>query len=146
VTITTKKRRWTCAQCKALNPPTVRRCASCRIGRTTKRKSLRTRADMLWATYVKRHGSCARCGKQGPVDAAHIIGRAHLSVRHDPANGIALCRTCHRDFDSYRLDREAFIVGVLGEAEYQALRLRAMKPWSREYPIARLQELVKETR
>ncbi len=138
-----KPRRWTCKNCKALVQPDQRRC-SCGVGRHTKRSSQRTRADTLWAKYVKRLGACARCGKQGPIDAAHIVGRAHLSVRHDPQNGIALCRTCHRMFDSYKIDREAFIVSVLGEAEYLALRLRAMTPWSREYPIERLKQLVKE--
>ena len=136
-------RRWTCTHCKALCEPEKRKCHSCGIGRATKRTSLRSRADTLWAGYIKRHGACARCGRQGPVDAAHIIGRAHLSTRHDPANGIALCRTCHRDFDSYQFDREAFIVQLMGEAEYRALRLRATKPWSRDYAatIAALKEV-----
>ena len=68
-----------------------------------------------------------------------------MSVRHDVQNGIPLCREDHRAFDSYKFDRERFIVSVLGEVEYQALRLRAMTPWTREYPIAKLKELVKET-
>jgi len=76
----------------------------------------------------------------GPVDAAHIIGRARLVVRHDLDNGIALCRECHRKFDSYQFDREAFILEVLGAERYAALRQRATGTWNRTYPIAALKE------
>ena len=67
-------------------------------------------------------------------------------VRHDPANGIALCRKDHRDFDAYRFDREAFITQVLGVEGYAALRDRATKPWSRTYPLVELRMALVDAR
>lgn len=140
----TRPRRWTCTHCKALVEAAKRKCHSCGIGRTTKRTSLRSRADTLWANWIKRKGMCQRCGLVGPVDAAHIIGRAQLSVRHDPWNGLALCRPCHRAFDSYKVDREELIIRLIGAEQYAALRLRSTRPWGKDYvlTISGLKELV----
>lgn len=116
----------------------------------TKRSSQRKYADTLWSQYIKaRDGMCRRCGSQrNLLEAAHIIPRRSLSVRYDLMNGLALCAaTCHRQFDGYQFDREAFIEHAIGVDEFRALKERAALPWTREYPVQLLRaalDLVKK--
>jgi predicted restriction endonuclease len=41
------------------------------------------------------------CGANANLDAAHIVHRTHRATRHDPANGITLCRRHHRFFHDH---------------------------------------------
>lgn len=54
-----KPRMWACAHCPQKNPSTKKKCQGCGIGRATKRTSLSTRCDTLWAQLVKAGGRCA---------------------------------------------------------------------------------------
>lgn len=107
----------------------------------TKRSSERAYADRLWSQLIKqRDGMCRRCGSQSnALEAAHIIPRRSLSVRYDPMNGLALCAaTCHRAFDGWQFDREAFIEQAIGKDEFVSLKKRAAVLWDRTYPVAAL--------
>lgn len=54
-----------------------------------------------------RHGRWEEHGIKGsplnPIDASHIYGRPHLSpsTRFDARVGLAGCRDCHTQYDSY---------------------------------------------
>jgi hypothetical protein len=118
--------------------------------RTPKRTSLTTQCDSLWAAIVKFFGHCVVCGDHS-VQAAHIIGRAQRVVRWsiDPMNGLPLCPPHHRDFDSYKIDRDRLINLVIGADAHAALVVKAQGVWDKTFPLeelkARLQEL-KEAR
>jgi len=85
-----------------------------------------------------------RCGLVGPIEAAHIIPRAHRSTRWSikPQNGIPLCHTCHRMFDGYKIDRQSFIESVIGREAHVALVNLGMQNWDRDYSriLAELKE------
>ena len=53
--------------------------------------------DDLWSGLVKKRAmnKCERCGKTWYLQSHHIIPRTCYSLRHDPENGVALCRACH---------------------------------------------------
>lgn len=61
------------------------------------KKSLRRLADKLWSECVKRRArwKCEICGKEGNLQAHHIISRRNMATRYDLDNGIALCPACH---------------------------------------------------
>lgn len=59
--------------------------------------------DADWSRMIRERagGRCEWCRHHGTatpgVDAHHICGKkAHPKLRHDPDNGISLCRPCHR--------------------------------------------------
>ena len=66
--------------------------------KTTKRKRLIAECDTLWSLLIRTRDKhkCRVCGSPGG-HPHHIMGRRYLSLRHDPRNGITLCRDCHRD-------------------------------------------------
>lgn len=56
---------------------------------------------------------CGLAGWEGPVDAAHVVGRAKADEPHPDGSGrlivraidvVPLCRRCHREYDEHRLD------------------------------------------
>lgn len=59
-----------------------------------------TSATVRWGAAVRERDGhiCQRCGTdKGRMDAHHIKPwRTHPELRFDLANGITLCRTCHR--------------------------------------------------
>lgn len=74
--------------------------------------TLRDRSDRLWSMIVRaRDRACVRCGERFGLEAAHIIGRRYRGTRWDPANGRALCRTCHVDVGS-TAERWVEIIGL----------------------------------
>ena len=54
--------------------------------------------DRLFSQLVltKANRTCARCGKIGKTDTAHIIPREILLTRWNPENAIALCPRDHK--------------------------------------------------
>lgn len=112
--------------------------------RKTKRRSLRTYSDTLWSELIKiLYGrACMYCKGISNIESAHIIGRAHMATRYHVKNGIALCHTHHRAFDTYAIDRDQLIVMAIGVESYEALKLAAQKPWSKEYPVAALRAAI----
>lgn len=66
--------------------------------------NIERRADKLFQmAVVAASPQCYGCGATAIV-AHHIIGRRFKSVRHDPANGLAVCHSCHGDIHAGRLD------------------------------------------
>ena len=49
------------------------------------------------------------CGANTNLDAAHVIPRTHRASRHDPANGITLCRRHHEYFHQHPAEFTQFI-------------------------------------
>lgn len=67
-----------------------------------------TKADSKWrkAVIAAEGGACFGCGrKAGPgvqITAHHVLAvSAHPEHRHNPANGMALCRECHDAMHGY---------------------------------------------
>jgi len=63
---------------------------------------------------------CRRCGAQ-PVEWCHVLTRGWRSIRHDPANSFAGCRSCHEWFDSNRKAAREWWTTIIGEEEMQRL-------------------------
>lgn len=126
-------RGWACPACYLKVEGRV--CPHCHTRKATKRSSLRTRADALWSSIIRSQGRCLRCGIQSALQAAHIIGRARLSVRWNLDNGLCLCARCHRLFDSYAIDRDELILKGIGAERYSALKREAMKVWDKDYGV-----------
>lgn len=70
-----------------------------RLNRVSKspRRALELKADKLWSDYVRlrANGRCEVCLCAGD-DPHHITGRWDKHRRHDPANGVFLCRKHHQ--------------------------------------------------
>lgn len=91
------------------------------------RKKLIKECDDLWAKIVKtRDKVCRICGRDGCLQAHHVMVRQYKGVRYDPGNGISLCQGCH--FRGHQ-EPERFrdqIISVIGEHRYLALKGKAM--------------------
>jgi 5-methylcytosine-specific restriction endonuclease McrA len=79
--------------------------------------------DREWSKRVVKE-YCQWCGKYGPTDPHHIIGKAKKRTRWDLDNGIALCRDCHGRAKSEAKKFQEFI----GKDRYQRLKTKANKP------------------
>ena len=87
--------------------------------------SLEAECDRLWQRVIRKlwRGRCAICGQPGS-EGHHLIKRRHMQFRHDPDNGVYLCRHHH---DQAETRQRAFlkelertnpeIVGWLARAE-----------------------------
>lgn len=104
--------------------------------RTPKRTSLMRQADAMWSRAVRlRAGRCEACGRApqfgdalSALEAAHIIPRRHRTTRWDPANGRALCRTCHRHYTANEKAWRDFI-----GPDWDRLWVKAQELWDRDY-------------
>lgn len=64
-------------------------------------------ADLAWGNLIHATGRCAVCGRQrADLEAHHIIPRNNLLTRHEPSNGILLCREHHAQAHA---DKRAFL-------------------------------------
>jgi len=61
-----------------------------------KKTNLKKKIDKLYSEIIRSKGYCERCGKSGPLNAHHVIGRRNLATRWDLRNGICLCVGCHK--------------------------------------------------
>jgi hypothetical protein len=67
----------------------------------------------------------AGCGRLAK-DHAHIVGRTFAHTRTDETNGLALCGTCHADFDRWH-DFRTDLLERLGLTEhYVDLKAKAL--------------------
>ena len=104
--------------------------------RSFKRQGMkRDSLDALFSLFIRRrdHWTCRRCRTvyAPPTKAlhcAHIFGRGKLSVRFDPENAVALCYGCHRLLDTHPCNKTDFFIRLLGQAQYDALAVRASLP------------------
>lgn len=122
----------------------------------------KVKADALWSKYIRARDkdTCQYCGavKGGispsgnliVVQAHHIITRESYRIRHDPENGITLCKGCHK-FQAHgtgQVDFNDFIqTKWLGEKRWEALKqTHLIKTGKADYKLAiiYLQQLIKE--
>ena len=79
----------------------------------------RDRADKFFSLWIRdRDQVCVanrvrteKCESPRYLQCAHVFSRAHLSVRYDPANAVALCRSCHMYYENRPLEWKAFVQG-----------------------------------
>lgn len=86
----------------------------------------RTKADALFSQFIRnRDKCCQRCMKTDGLQCAHIFSRRHWATRHDPANAIALCFTCHEYFTGNPLEFARWCDQEFGREAMDKLFLRA---------------------
>lgn len=127
-----KARKWACSHCQNKNRPGSRKCERCRIGRTTKRTSLKARCDAMARELCRllAGGRCARCGGPGS-DWAHRFPRRHHSLRWSMSNCDFLCRPCHNYLGTH--PAEAFQWLSRRGVDVIALERIANEPWDKDY-------------
>ena len=110
----------------------------------------RGKATRLHSIVVRQKGYCERCGAPDTkvsLDAAHIIRRSYGATRADPANGWALCRSCHSLVDTFADEFAALVEKTIGWAGYRRLKRKAQQgvgakqDWSAQ--VEKLQKAVK---
>jgi hypothetical protein len=76
-------------------------------GTALKRRAPLNRSPAMTASEAQRAAiaglPCIVCGATGRTDPSHVIPRS-LGGCGDPACTVPLCRTCHRAYDTGRLD------------------------------------------
>lgn len=82
------------------------------------------RLDRLWSAAIKElHGeNCLWCGSGFGVQAAHIAGRRHLSIRWDLRNGLPLCAYHHSAYDAKKGIMVSFVRAFVGEETWAMLQ------------------------
>ena len=70
--------------------------------------------------------TCRKCHVSYPVgsrglECAHIYGRRHKSIRHDPDNAVALCTHCHMTFTGEPIEFARWIESELGHGHVDLL-------------------------
>ena len=75
---------------------------------TAQRKQLTRKLDKLWQQAVCANGICERCGSS-PVAGHHMIARRHRWHRHNLANGVALCVSCHQWAEEHPYDSQQWL-------------------------------------
>lgn len=90
------------------------------------RTTLRIKADTLFSKFIRRTGTCARCGAVDRLQCAHIVSRRYLSTRWDEDNAVSLCSGCHIYMTHRPLEWEQWVIQKMGEENYAALKRRAL--------------------
>lgn len=102
-------------------------------------KHAEQRADRLFSLWVRdRDGRCTaspvfHTDCDGPLQAAHIVGRRNQRVRYSPANVHAVCRAHHIAIDQHGREGAKYdwAVFVLGETQFTDLRIKARQTANR---------------
>lgn len=86
------------------------------LKRTPMKNNAVKRSWVLARAKVDEEGVCRVCGVANHLEAAHVIGQAKADRMDDtgkvvvnPDDILPLCSTCHRAFDSRKLDLLPFI-------------------------------------
>ena len=89
-------------------------------------KAARSTCDWYWRRLVKVKGYCESCGCViCDLEAAHIVRRSWAHTRTDLANGLCLCRDCHRKFDTSDVFRTLLVARTIGMDGLDALEQKA---------------------
>ena len=109
--------------------------------KTTAGQKART-ADKLFSLIVRARGVCQYHGLSfllgtpatcaGPAQTCHIVSRTYRSVRWDENNAYCMCAGAHRLMTNRPLEWERFVTGTMGAADFEALKIRALKPWNHD--------------
>ena len=92
------------------------------------RQSLDSYLLELWGQVIRlRDGHrCRRCKRPGPYLQGHHVHRRNLwGTRHDPDNGLTLCRACHRWWHLNREIAYDWFVEMVGADFAAILKVRA---------------------
>lgn len=93
-------------------------------------------ADRLFSLIVRSrvyclfHHSGGECA--GPLQTCHIVSRTYRSVRWDEDNAFCMCAGAHRLMTNRPLEWERFVTAVMTAGNYEALKIRALKPWDHD--------------
>lgn len=108
------------------SPRKVRKTSRGKMGRT---------ADALFSKIVRHSGACLAATVEpshecaGPLQCAHIVGRAYRSTRWAEDNAFSLCAGAHVYFTHHPLEFEGFVTMRIGDDAYAALKRRALVKW-----------------
>ena len=98
----------------------------------------RDKYDITFAEFIKLRdkGICQDCGRTGR-ETSHIFSRRHQGTRCNPDNAYFACNPCHRKYHSDPIESAEWVKGVIGQARYDRLRLKAntatkMKKWDKD--------------
>lgn len=83
-------------------------------------------------------GNCQKCGRWRGLSWCHVFTRAALSVRWDPENAFAWCSGCHRHMDQHWEEKREYTIDRLGEAGFDALRMRSRPGRRPDYSAIRV--------
>lgn len=96
--------------------------------------------DTLWRDLIilRDGGACVKCGTIHILQAHHLISRTYWSLRHEPDNGLCMCRNCHIFWiRQYPLDYARWL-----EREYPGLydklKLRKHQKPKHDYTLVRM--------
>ncbi len=110
------------------------------------------RADVLYSQYLrkKRKYLCEYCGRffsggKG-LTVSHFYSRRKESVRFDDINCSILCIKDHAWFESHKTEYEQWLIGGIGQREFDLLALRAnsYKKKDDKLQLIVIKQLIKE--
>lgn len=117
--------------------------------RKSKKASRRRYADRMWADLIKAVGRCAVDGcTDTRLEAAHLVPRRFMSVRHSLDNGVALCHDHHAFYTAHPYSWDDWVTERIGADAYLDLKRRAEQrngPPDYDEIIERLKAARKET-
>jgi 5-methylcytosine-specific restriction endonuclease McrA len=81
--------------------------------RPPKKADWMKRADKLFSKMIRdRDGACVACGSTEFLQCAHIISRSYKSIRVNPDNAVALCRSCHTFWTHRPIEWRQYVEGM----------------------------------
>ena len=85
------------------------------------------------AVKVRADYRCEYCGRSKPyvLNAHHIFGRRHSTVKYDLDNGICLCYNCHNEAHN-NPEFIKWIVNYIGKDRYDRIKAKhdQVKKWT----------------
>lgn len=89
----------------------------------------RNALDALFSDLIRESANwtCENCERSFEHDrinshCAHIIGRRITRLRHDPANALCLCATCHHYYTDRPMEWTAFVRKTCGDTVIDELQ------------------------
>ena len=94
--------------------------------------SLTRKLDKACSDIVRARGACAWCDKTEGLECCHVFSRRYRSVRWDLLNMLCLCHSHHFYSHSNPILFTEFVLGYLGQTNYDQLKIRArsIKKWT----------------
>lgn len=104
-------------------------------------KKIIKECDELWSKLVKKRAGnqCERCGTLKELQSHHIIPRIHFILRHDPVNGVCLCKR-HHLYWAHK-DATGFSEWIEALRDMAYLKLRRHQIFKGDYELVKLKLL-----
>jgi len=110
----------------------------------TEYRRLELQADRLWSTVVRLRakGRCEVCGQPGH-DSHHFHSRTRKHLRHDPANGVLLCRLHHDEWHNSSIVKLGWLqrASHARQDEFIGLNLNEVGPVTKVMLLDRIEKL-----